>query len=160
MLDNGSTRIRYVKLKDGLMIKSVTQFQQEYWAVRLDPNQNTAAFLTTYKDKPTYTEQITVVLLDFLEQNHLGHRNSKLNQDNIDAYSKAVKESVECLKIIHDFREKFSRYSVARRFDTALLDGIKNSFRSKVKPDPKPRFNKDKLGEWKEKMCLWRETSG
>ena len=152
MLDNGSIRIRYVKLKDGLMIKSVTQFQQEYWAVKLDPKQNTAAFLRSYSDKPTYTEQITVVLLDFLEQNHLGHRNSKLNQDNIDAYSKAVKESVECLKIIHDFREKFSRYSDAKRFNTALLDGIKHSIRTKIKPDSKPRFNKDKLRKWKEKL--------
>ena len=121
MLEDRSTKMRYVMLKDGLTIKSVTQFQQEYWAVKLDPKQNTTEFLTFYKDKPTYTEQITVVLLDFLEQNHLGHRNSKLNQDNIDAYSKAVRYSVECLKIIHDFREKFGRYSPAKRFDTALL---------------------------------------
>jgi hypothetical protein len=66
---------------------------------------------------------------------------------------------VGCLKIIHDSREKFGRYSPAKRFDTALLDGIKHSFRTKIKPDPKSRFNKDKLGKWKEKMTeakkLW-----
>ena len=159
MQDDRSNQMRYVALKEGLAIKSVTLFQQEYWAVRLDPNQNTTAFLTTYKGKPTYTEQITVVVLAFLEQNHLGHRNSKISRDNMDAYTTAVNETVGCLKIIHDFREKFGRYSAAKRFDTALLDGIKHSFRTKIKPDPKSRFDKDKLGEWKEKMTeakkLW-----
>ena len=139
--------MRYVTLKDGLMIKSVTLFQQEYWAVRLDPNQNTTSFLTTYRGKPTYTEQITVVVLAFLEQNHLGQRKSKISRDNIDAYTTAVNETVGSLKIIHDFREKFGRYSDAKRFDTALLDDIKHSFCSKIKPDSKPRFDKDKLGK-------------
>ena len=159
MQDNRSNRMRFLMLKDGLTIKSVTLFQKEYWAVKLDPNQNTTAFLKTYRDKPTYTEQITVVLLEFLEQNNLGHRNSKLSRDNIDAYTEAVNESVDCLKIFQDFREKFRKYSDAKRFDTVLLDGIKQSFRSKTKPDPKPRFDKEKLGEWKEKMTeakkLW-----
>ena len=95
--------MKYMSLKSGITIEDTNEFLTKYHLIRSDKNQSNENFLSTYKNKPNYNEQITSIVIDFLQQNELGYKNSSLNRDNQDAYDSAVKQFVSIIIFLYIF---------------------------------------------------------
>ena len=150
MRNDRSLQMRYIILQHSY--EDIRKFQEEYWLVKDDRKQNTEKFLKEYINKPDYNDQLTVLLINFLEKSCLGFTNSSKNRDNYDLFQKAVNRCVNCLKVIHDHREKFVIHSTALKFETDLLKSIKYCVRTKTKCGIKQRFDMEKLELWKEQV--------